>query len=451
MEDECENILQSLKESLRHNYGHTRSQEFYEECKFRLSITRQQLASATDQDVDELELYSRDLSRLSSLITRIERSHLGEFSWPFADALGQIGRAICRGLRGNDRSYDAPIFAISADGGLEAYSIEPGQDPIPHTAKRRIFNIVFPRTLKHHVLLHSILAHELGHAAAAVPSMQAALEKQVLQPLVQGSPLSDEAALSKWLQEWGNETSIRFTSGKMEGHLRYWREEFLCDLIGLLLFGPAFVGAHRALLGAIDPRGLSPGDEHSPNVTRFDVLDKAVDILGWNKVDTSLPKRIRRDIQLYWDDLRKVCPKGPKTLTTFFDRNKINSAVEALVKILDPLGPALYRPASSATFSRLVDLLYSSIPPVGAEIDARGETKLQAVDFRSVLYAGWVTWSGWSRERPTDRPSFLVVNKLCDRAILQQQAIEIWRAPRKGEKQDGGSVKEGANSTPVAT
>lgn len=447
LEEECENILQSLKEALRHNYGRNRSQEFYDECSYRLSLTRRQLVGADDEDVDELDLYSDDLSQLSGLITRIERSHLGEFSWPFADFLSLMGRAIGRGARGSDPSYEAPIFAISADGGLEAYSIKPEQNQVPHNAKRRIFNIVFPRTLKHHVLLHPILAHELGHAAGAVPSMQAALERNVLRNLTADSPLADADRFEAWKNSWQSETKIEVDSQlETEKQILYWREEFLCDLVGLLLFGPSFIAAHRALLSAIDPRGVKLGEEHPPNVSRFDLLDKAVDILGWKKTDFKLHKRARQDVDRFWKEFKKVTPRGPKDLTSFFDDKKVADAVQALSAILKPLEPAPYRPASADTFARLLDMLYNSIPPVGAELAENGVPSLCPVDMRSVLYAGWVAWISWPEDKNKKRPSFLVVNKLCDRAILQQMAIDIWRLAPKKEKEDGGAFKKRARS-----
>ena len=54
---------------------------------------------------------------------------------------------------------------------------------------RRVFTIVFPRTLKHYVLLHAIFGHEIGHAAGTIPQHKAELRDKVLGPLRNTGPL----------------------------------------------------------------------------------------------------------------------------------------------------------------------------------------------------------------------------------------------------------------------
>ncbi len=53
----------------------------------------------------------------------------------------------------------------------------------------------------------------------------------------------------------------------------------------------------------------------------------------------------------------------------------------------------------------------------------------EIVDFRTILFAGWLAWI--SREGAQDDLSFLKLNMLCQRGILQQRAVDVWTANRQ--------------------
>jgi len=425
LQEECKNVELSLKEALRYEYGRSRSKDFYDECTYRLQNLKRQIDASKASDLPELEEYSTLLSSLSALITRIERSHLGEFSWPFADSLELLARAVCQGVNGKDEKYGAPIFAISAEGGLEAYELHIEQGAVNFNFKRRIFNIVFPRTLKHHVLLHPILGHELGHAATTVPSMDDALSRMVLTRLEEG-PLESEAKLTSWIDNTPTD-STKYTADMIEEMLYSWTEELFCDLFGLMLFGPSFVAAHYSLLSAIDPRGFDLGDEHPPNMTRFDMLLKAVEILGWQKVPKTGNAQLRVGVERFWKSLNHA-PGAIPSWATICTTEQIQGALEGLKSILQPLGVAMYTPPAKDVLEHLVESLHNRIPPIGNSVKDDGVPELTDLDFRSILYAGWVEWHGQAQSvAESARMSFSDINRLCDRAILQQLAIDLWK------------------------
>lgn len=423
--EECDNVELSLKETLRHEYRIRSTEDFYSECVYRLKSIRQRVEHANKEDIDEYAQYLIDISDLSALITRIERSHLGEFSHPFAAELEKLGYATCQGVTGCDSDFGQPIFAISADGGLDSYRIHHEQEAISLTINRRIFNIVFPRSLKYHVLLHPILGHELGHAAMTVPNMEFAISNNVLDELVQDSILANDTSLEKWMLDASDQYDDIDISAiyNTEDTVRSWREEFLCDLFGLLMFGPCFLPAHKSLLCANDPGCIEIGDEHPPNVSRFDLLDKAVNVLGWKDCSISLDKDIKAAVNDFWSSLDEYPSKKPDW-SSFFTEDAVKKAVINLKEILDALPPASFDCSMLENLNSQVRSISNSIPPNGSSLN-NNEVVLNNIDFRSILYSGWIVYAGKNKLDYYDanRLSFLNINKLCNQAILQQQAI----------------------------
>ncbi len=431
--EECKNVERSLKESLRHDYGGKRSQDFYAECNFRLVTLQRLIKQEPATNLPELHQYAINISALSELIARIERSHLGEFSWPFAYELEELANATCQGVTGSNDIYEEPIFAISAEGGLDAYMIHHEQEKFEPNIRKRIFNIVFPRTLKHHVLLHPILGHEIGHAATTIPNMDSKLGTEVLAKLEGNGPLSDHHSLSDWLKERDKTTkeNVILDPDQAEELLHSWGEEFLCDLFGLVLFGPSFIAAHFSLLCAIDPVGISLGEEHPPNVSRFDMLNKAIKVLGWEIPDSNLHSHLKDAINEFWKATKQM-PSPIPSWAQMFTEQQVEAALQSLITILDQLTPALYKHAEADELEHLVYLLCNMVPPIGAKIESNADTILNITDFRSILYAGWLVWHGKSELKDCYKElSFFDINRLCGQAIMQQKSINIMLSNRK--------------------
>ena len=112
---ECKNVEALLDQTLRHEYGLDGSQDFYDECVTRLKFIEGQISSTADANV--LEELGRELNDLSKLICRIERSSLGEYSWPFVEELKKMANAIC--IENSASGKPSKIYVL-ADGGLDS-------------------------------------------------------------------------------------------------------------------------------------------------------------------------------------------------------------------------------------------------------------------------------------------------------------------------------------------
>ena len=430
-------------ETLRYDYGYERMAEFFSECRLRVDSLRASLVSASPDHLREIERIAQELSNLSSLITLIERSRLGEFSWPFADALRALAGRLCAEIPPHSRPVE-PLFFISADGGIDAYRIHPEEDALQYCrTERRIFNIVFPRTLKYHVLLHTILGHEIGHAAWTITELLALVRKEVLNPLVKGSVLETKTAASTWWKDVApTDNLIQFEDDAYDNEtLENWQQEFICDLFGLLLFGPSFLPAHRVLLATIDAEGIHPGWEHPPNISRFYVLSEAADILNWRTQLQPNETVNKNALNKFWSAVSPTADQFKEKLNVF-SRQQIESAVLGLKNVLVDHGTEIYQLPAIESLEHALESLRDKVPPVGIKLnkDANGYVHLSnsPLDFRTILFAGWISWYGrgdrdmWKGKPP---PTFLDINRLCDQAILQQRAVTL-----KTGRASGGSV-----------
>jgi len=146
-----------------------------------------------------------------------------------------------------------PKIYVLADGGLDAYAMY-AERSRPSASKQRLLTIVFPKSLKHFVLLHPILGHEVGHAIWRCSKHQGELDSQVITELkVAGGVFSDRNATAAHLfspaapQAAKDYLSLLNQHGIFQNNFFGWAdwdawiEEILCDLIGLTTFGPALL------------------------------------------------------------------------------------------------------------------------------------------------------------------------------------------------------------------
>jgi hypothetical protein len=424
LKQECENTLQLLNETLRHAYSIKDGKRFYVECLTRVNTLKKQIKDVGEKDFDTQGWLSYRLSLLSELITRIERSHIGEFSWPFAEYLKAIAVDICRQEENLPSPEYDPLFFISAEGGLLAYSIsfEPLSHDMTH-AKNRIFNIVFPRSLKHSVLLHPILGHEIGHAAYSHSNMSQRLDKEVLEPLLAEGLLADATSLKRWMSEVYSVNSPDDAAAEVFDD---WKEEYLCDLFGLVIMGPSFVSAHRSLLRTIDPPGYELSSTHPPKLTRYWMIDEAVRYLQWDRFAANARGEFGRAVKSCSSSCKEPL-RGMNNAFKVFKVSSIHRAVDGLKAILGPIPNALYQFPALSEIKGMATRICDSSPPVQTTIRKNGisfSLENSVSDFRTVLYAGWLAWHQCS---VTKRElSFQVINRFCDTGLLNLQALKRW-------------------------
>jgi hypothetical protein len=410
---ECENVRDLLRNTLRYAYSSKSTQDVYNECLKRIQLIQDAFGILNEGDEDELQELSNQLSELSQLIGRVERSRIEEFSWPFALALQNLADKICAANK--DPTSPKPLFFISADDELTSYQIETEQGRAG-IINSPLFSIVFPRSLKHFVLLHPILGHELGHAANSATQHTESLQRAVLDPLIDRSPLTDILQFEKWLESVGSEMDLDQRTDAVWS----WQEEFFCDLFGLLLMGPSYIGATISLLRPFKLYSIS--ESHPSSATRFWMLEQAVNELAWRNRYSS-NRNLKRSVNKYFDSLTTLASNVPKKYR-LLRKSQITVALESLQSFMRPIPEVLFVPPENQQVAQMRSSLLNGCPPVASGISQSLDVTNASVDFRSILYAGWLTWM--SEERQKANLSFLKLNMLCQRGILQQSAVDVW-------------------------
>lgn len=434
LHEEFENVKRALKETLRHDYVPERSKAYYGECVARLAEISKSISVVGPADDVRIAAHVNELSLLAHWISLIERSHLGEFSWPFAEELHRLARSLLveHDMAGNRLE---PIVHVVAEG--YGYRIN-YESRVPSASGRRRFVIVaFPRSLKHHVLLHSIFGHELCHTAIYTTTAGGVIHTVVVPALTAAGPMQDEASANTWLQAANAPQEVRdlFTdyqaaAGQAFHLFNYYREQWLveliCDLFGLLLFGPAFMAAHRALLRPMHPYPYGLGlaePTHPPYAVRHRMLVRAMQLTGW---DTPITTAANGGIHEAEKELLQYLLQDPyDPWATVFTDLQLQQSIAAILGLFKSFHDVGYIRPQPENLAVLADRLTHGVPPVSADVDIYGSVLLEKVDITQILYAGWLCWIG--RTKLTERidANFFVTNRLCDVALLQQQAINL--------------------------
>lgn len=425
---ECESVKTVLQETLRHEYGGEGSQEFFNECKSRLRFIKDDITNSKDDEYSRLEGNAVDLNDLSDLIARIERSSISEYSWPFVDEFIMIADLVCTEKTTLGENLK-PIMRVLSDGGLDKYAIL--TDPKrPSSIRRRIHTIVLPKSLKHYVLLHPVLGHELGHAILHGSENEKKLRDIIKNNLLAaGSKFENELVTAEWLYSKNAPIEIRdildtysqkndINQSNFFCYFSYqaWIEEILCDLIGLVIFGPSFVAALCQLLNCLIPSGSGFSDAHPPAGCRINLMLSASRIMGYDKISVK-EVSVKKEIDLFWGNLFKNNRTDP--WFNIFSEKSVQNVIEAIRSIFKADTFACYPSPGSNQFQKLLIMLENNVPPIDHSISSAGESSHHDVDFRHILYAGWV-----SSEK--DKIPFKDTNRLCEHAIMQNKAFRVY-------------------------
>lgn len=436
---ECENVRATLQDVLRHDYAAGSSEEFYNEFCERLGFLESLIQPADPGDVSALGTFAEEISLLSTLVHHMERSHAGEFPWPFTEYLQSLATPLCKEHLADNEGE--PIIRVYAEGGLDTYQINLENDLSVLNIGRRIFTIVFPRTLRHHVLLHAIFGHEIGHAAWTIPQHKSDLRSNVIEPLRASGPLNSTSQATGWLRDLAAPAAIAELrdqysdeySDIKRNQLDSWFQEFMCDLFGLVTFGGGFLAAHQTLLLALDPTGHRWGPYHPPYVCRKAMLWRACKHLGWPEFPTSIrDPKLRSSIESF---LGKYSGPTPGSWEDVFTQEQVAKAVDALKALLTRAGTSCFPMPDDSALLPLVQMLNEQIPPCGSDLSGSRTPANKNVDFRHILFAGWLVADEVAAQETAagKHGYFLELNKLCEMGLLQQRAIDLYNAAKEGE------------------
>lgn len=423
---ECANVRAVLEETLRFKYGLEGSQEFFEECHARLTFLADEISITDEADLAALQKNSLLLNELSNLVSRIERSSIGEYSWPFVEELKRIATATCTEPTLTNPKTPPHLYVLS-DGGLDKYSIFAEQNR-PSGARKRIHTIIFPRTLKHFVLLHAILGHELGHAMWRCSEHQNAIKNIVNQNLFTTGVFANPLTTANWLYSPNAPAEVRAQLSSLPGitsanffsvvaSWHAWVEEIICDFVGLITFGPSFVAAECNLLYSMNCDGAGLGRMHPPVGCRINYLLGAANFRGYDRIDFSV-ESLRDAATTFWGALNSK--KKADAWFDVFSPTQLKDTSNALANLMNGMPPALYPIPSEADLELLFSQLARAIPPVGFELDVNKTVSCRTIDFRHVLYAGWITST-----TPPEGVTFAEINRLCEHGMMQQRAIDM--------------------------
>lgn len=432
LHDYYDSVRRALEETLRYDYKPEQSLDFFSECQSRLANIHGNLSRVRGDDQASIAQHINELNRLSNWICLIERSHLGEFSWPFSEVLKGMADEI---LAETDLFGDThkPIINIVSEG--DGYRITYETTTMAPSSRRRFAFVVFPRPLKHHVLLHTLFGHELCHTAFHA-TVSGAVLKRALDVLTSHGPLRNVAELNDWLnlpsapaEVRGSLAAYRARSGHdyvlTDADLASWRIEFLCDLFGLILFGPGFIPAHSSVISYSQRGSHVITKSHPIFEARSKLLIQAMRILGWDQ-----PTLSPRSGDLHLAERRfldEVCRDSASTTwEDFFEAADVSSAIRTVQAYLQTKAHLAYSPAPVKVTEALVGRLAARCPPIFEEFDEQNEPQFDRTHIGQTLYAGWLFWYGQDI-LGCDKLTFTQVNQLCDHALLQQAAINIAR------------------------
>ena len=425
--EEFENTQRALHETLSHDYGPGQRDEYYTECERRLQAVRADIAGLTNKNRPGLKNAAAELSQVAHAIALVERSRLGEFSWPFADELREAASSLLTETTVDDTKVPPIVHVISEPTGYKIRT-----EPRLRHATSRFVTIHFPRQLKHHVLLHALFGHELGHAAINIPEPKELL-KAAAHALSSAGPMSSAAAMTKWIQDSSAPAEVRNELSRYKlkhrndfqfstnAYLR-WHLEFVCDLFGLSCFGPSFLAAHRVYLSKPFPYLFNlESPTHPAYACRHRMLVQAMRLLGWDKSCTTAADGNIHDAEESFLDFVRDDPYV--AWAKLFEDSQIESALKAINSLFVAHPKLTYQPIERETLIALVTNLTQGVPPILVPISEDGTPSLNRLTLGRILFAGWTRWLGRTVLSSKMTLSFFEINRLCDQALIQQAAI----------------------------
>lgn len=255
------------------------------------------------------------------------------------------------------------------------------------------FHIVsFPSLERKHILLHSLLGHEIGHL----------LIDEYVATRADGFAIMARAALEQ--RSSGRQDSDAITRDLLKAS-EYWRralEEILADLAGTMLFGPAalFATLEMALQGGFDVTPTERNEYYPPWRRRLREVWSLLETTGgWFPLPETLfdePSRVK----LVNDRVREIADLvGVERDLEFLKHEPLAKLAYDSVRDEIPLGIeyllnerrlAAQQPKPSQLFKlipRLVERLDCLLPPNAYEKSAN---EVEPVDFVDIINAAWI-------------------------------------------------------------
>jgi hypothetical protein len=130
------------------------------------------------------------------------------------------------------------------------------------------------------------------------------------------------------------------------------------------------------------------------------------------------------------ENFKGKAAKYEPTPYAFLNEENLKKATMWLAEFMgrfdDAVSPLKCPQADDRLLGYLVEVLLQNIPPSSPfpRLDGGDLGSPDPIDFRHLLYAGWIGWSQMTGTSPDD---FLRLNRLCAHAILQQEGVRRWK------------------------
>ena len=304
--------------------------------------------------------------------------------------------------------------------------------------------ISFPKVEANNVLLHCMVAHEIGHGLYQEKNLEDTLIK-----LVKIDDILDE--LTKKIVE--SESNKQDVSGKtsvtdayttdslsVKGILtdainriiKNWVEELAGDAFGICLFGPGYFFAFVNFVSAIKYLKSSSYTHPSPRI-RMELMCHLLNLLeshkhGHKTLDfDSILKGPTRDFAEKWIQVLNTEGKEPHSLNDIIEE-KIKPIIPKICsKVVESMNGSEYTAQKYAEkIPTLCDLIVNVIPP-NEEIDFE-KREATNTDVVSILNAGWEVYLSHMEDFANNLELTYQDEKLkCDRKLneLLLKAIEL--------------------------
>lgn len=282
----------------------------------------------------------------------------------------------------------------------------------PPSTKTRPIIVFYPPQETQTVLLHSLFAHELAHAAVD--------EHQLLESVL--GKYRRTRAFKKDFREVTGWLAKNITTSRaqivLNEHLTSWTTEYLCDAIAIEYLGPTYV---LAFAGAVLATSWSePSQTHPPTSLRIAAMLEQLRQRGWNPLlETSIPKTFA------WLQSVGASPTTPfSRLEQFLTEWTHRFTVDIDAAATSRLGSAAFSPLKFREVSQeMSELLDLEILP--AQRKGGGP-----MDRRAILLAGWLQVF----ELDEDSPSSIAKGNLNEKfqdflgaAMEMSVILETWK------------------------
>jgi len=310
------------------------------------------------------------------------------------------------------------------------------------TFPEQLVTIGFPGLETERILVHSLIAHELGHCLYIKHGLEQKLLTRVkpiekeLDSLVKewaatkvGSTEAKETPTGQHtLSDYISQVEIRsLVTRQINSISKAWVKELTCDAIGYCLSGPAYLFASLDFLTLINPFDNDLG-KHPPNRMRFLLLYKMLD------EEKDFLEILDPKVKEFLDSWKNVTRKKSVKFSSPISRLAGNAILNIYQHIIDEATSAvgyngLYSASKNTTeLQKLVKRINDHVPP--NEILVNGV--FNEAKFQSILNSGWLVYltglGELQRELKVELwESKVKFNELIARAIELNEVQRRWK------------------------